>query len=288
MTNTIRYIISLILLLILAAIPLGMANVNGDLNFDLASMFSNMNSFIKGLFTGDSWYYKQGDRVRSIINDLISFFISSYLYLTISALIVVSLSMVLGIFFWKRSSKWVDVIIGFMGIIPDFLLVLMLQLLVVYLNKNLGLKTVKVASSSISEPALFLPLLTLILVPFVYLVKSLSEITFDITTENYILTAKSKGLKKAYIYVYHITTNVIPYLKADLHKVIGIMMGNLFIVEYLYNTRGLTSILFQYQVHFGYQYNLVILCLISFFILYLACYYSLRLFIVSIERCISK
>ncbi len=288
MTSLFRYITSLILLLILAAIPLGIANVDGKFNLDLAAIFHNMSAFIKGFFTGDSFYYQQGDRTRLIFNDLISFFISSYLYLITSAIIVVFLSMILGIFFWKKSSKWIDASIGFIGIIPDFLLVLMLQLLVVYLNKSIGFKTVKVASSSISDPALFLPLLTLILVPFVYLVKSLSEVTFDITTENYILTAKSKGLKKIYIYIYYITSNVIPYLKADLHKVISIMMGNLFVVEYLYNTRGLTTILFQYQVHFGYQYNLVIMCLISFFILYLACYSSLWLLIAAIERVISK
>ena len=288
MKSLFRYITSLVLLLILVAIPLGIANVDGKFNIDLAAIFHNISSFIKGFFTGDSFYYQQGDRTRLIFNDLISFFISSYLYLTISAIIVVFLSMLLGIFFWKRSSKWIDVSIGFIGVIPDFLLVLILQLLVVYINKSIGVKTVKVASSSISDPALFLPLFTLVLVPFIYLVKSLSEVTFEITTENYILTAKSKGLKKRYIYIYYITSNVIPYLKADLHKVISIMMANLFVVEYLYNTRGLTTILFQYQVHFGYQYNLVIMCLISFFILYLACYFSLWLLIVSIERCISK
>ena len=288
MKSLFRYITSLVLLLILVAIPLGIANVDGKFNIDLAAIFHNISSFIKGFFTGDSFYYQQGDRTRLIFNDLISFFISSYLYLTISAIIVVFLSMLLGIFFWKRSSKWIDVSIGFIGVIPDFLLVLILQLLVVYINKSIGVKTVKVASSSISDPALFLPLFTLVLVPFIYLVKSLSEVTFEITTENYILTAKSKGLKKRYIYIYYITSNVIPYLKADLHKVISIMMANLFVVEYLYNTRGLTTILFQYQVHFGYQYNLVIMCLISFFILYLAFYFSLLLLIVSIERCISK
>lgn len=288
MTSLIRISINIIVLLILAAIPLGFSNMDGRVNVNISIMFANINSFFQGLFSGDSWYYYQGDRVRFIISDLFSFFISSYLYMIVASFLVVILSIILGIFFWKKSSKWLDASLGILGVIPDFLLVLLLQLSVVYINKNFGVSTFKVASSSVSDPAIFLPLFTLVLVPLFYLVKSLSDVTFDVSTENYVLTAKSKGLSKFYIYVYYVSLNVFPYLKADLFKVTSILIGNLFIVEYLYNTRGLTSILFQYQVHFGYQYNLVVMCLLSFFILYLACYFTIWLFIVTVERCISK
>ncbi|MGN7399745.1 ABC transporter permease subunit [Cytobacillus praedii] len=178
--------------------------------------------------------------------------------------------------------------IGFLGMVPDFLLVLMLQIAVVYVNKNLGVKTFKVASSSIDDPAIFLPILTLIIIPAIYLVRSLSEATSEITAEDYILLAKSKGLSKKYIYFFHVTTNVLPFLKADLHKVLSIMIGNLFIVEYLYNTRGLTSLIFLHSIKFGYQYNLVIICLLSLFILYLFCYHSLRLLLAAAERRLAK
>ncbi|MED3571529.1 ABC transporter permease subunit [Cytobacillus praedii] len=288
MTALYRHVLSLFLLLILAALPLSLFNKDEKVSFDIAGMAAVIKEFLMGLFSGDAWYYSQGGRTRLILNDLVSYFLSSYLYLIVSAIIVIAISIFLGIFLWKKSNRWINASIGFLGMVPDFLLVLMLQIAVVYVNKNLGVKTFKVASSSIDDPAIFLPILTLIIIPAIYLVRSLSEATSEITAEDYILLAKSKGLSKKYIYFFHVTTNVLPFLKADLHKVLSIMIGNLFIVEYLYNTRGLTSLIFLHSIKFGYQYNLVIICLLSLFILYLFCYHSLRLLLAAAERRLAK
>lgn len=288
MTVIYRHLLSLFLLLILAALPLGLLNMDEKVSIDLDGMVTVIKEFFSGLFSGEAWYYSQGGRARLILSDLVSYFLSSYLYLIISAIIVMIISISLGIFLWKKTNRWINASLGFIGMVPDFLLVLMLQMAVVYINKSLGVKTFKVASSSIDDPAIFLPILTLILIPAIYLVRSLSEATSEITTEDYILLAKSKGLGKKYIYLYHVTTNVLPFLKADLHKVISIMIGNLFIVEYLYNTRGLTSFIFVHSSKFGYQYNLVIICLLSLFVLYMFCYYSLRLLLAAAERWLAK
>ncbi len=256
--------------------------------FDVEGMATTIKEFFWGLFSGDAWYYAQGNRTRLILSDLVSYFLSSYLYLIISAIIVIAFSIFLGIFFWKKTNRWVHASLGFLGMIPDFLLVLILQLAVVFINKSVGIKTFKVASSSMNDPAIFLPILTLIIIPAIYLVKSLSEITSEIAGEDYILLAKSKGLGKRSIYFFHVTTNVLPFLTADLHKVLSIMIGNLFIVEYLYNTRGLASFIFVHSNKFGYQYNLVIICLLSLFVLYLSCYYLLRLLLAAAERWLAK
>lgn len=251
-------------------------------------MTTVIKEFFFGIISGETWYYSQGSRARLIFGDLVSYFSSSYLYLIISAIIVIAISIFLGIFFWKKSNRWLNVSLGFLGMVPDFILVLMLQITVVYVNKNLGVKTFKVASSSIDDPAIFLPIITLIIIPTIYLVRSLSETTSEISAEDYILLAKSKGLGKTYIYLFHVTTNVLPFLKADLHKILSIMIGNLFIVEYLYNTRGLASFIFLHSSKFGYQYNLVIICLLSLFVLYLICYYSLRFLLAAVERWLAK
>lgn len=288
MTALYRHVMSLFLLLILAALPLGLFNRDEKVSIDIEGMAAVIKEFFLDLFSGDVWYYFQGSRARLIVSDLVSYFLSSYLYLIISAIIVIAISILLGIFLWKISNRWVNASLGFLGMVPDFLLVIMLQIAVVYINKNLGVKTFKVASSSMDEPAIFLPLLTLIIIPAIYLVRSLTEATSEITAEDYILLAKSKGLGKKYIYLFHVTTNVLPFLKADLHKVLSIMIGNLFIVEYLYNTRGLTSFIFVHSSKFAYQYNLVIICLLSLFVLYLFCYHSLRLLLAAAERRLSK
>jgi len=132
--------------------------------------------------------------------------------------------------------------------------------------------------------AVLLPIITLIIIPLLYAVKALNEKTKDVLTQDYILTAIAKGVKKKDIYLYHVTTNVTPYLKADLHKILAIMISNLFIVEYIFNLNGITALFFQTQAYFGYQYNLVIFCLVALFLLYGAVFFLLYMLIILMER----
>ncbi|WP_313798848.1 ABC transporter permease subunit [Cytobacillus sp.] len=275
---------SIIILFFLAALPLYLYNMDGKLIFQPFEIPNEIITFLSGLINGESYFYMQGDRRRFLISDLASFFVSSYLYLTVSLLIVIIFSFILGIWLWRKSEKWINSILGFIGIIPDFILVLLLQLFVTYIYKKTGVKVVKVASLSMDDPAIFLPIFTLTILPLFYLIRTLNDKTYEVLTEDYILTAKAKGLSKRYIYAKHVTSNVLPFLKADLYKIVGISLSNLFIIEYLYNTRGLTEILFEYPENFGYQYNLVMITLLSFFLLYLATLITIKIFIFLIER----
>lgn len=282
-TKTVVYQISnLCLLLIIGALPLAFISSNGKVSFEFSRILSEVYHFIRGLFDGNSFYYLEEERVRFFFTDVASYFVSSYFYLLIAGVLVIILSIIFGVWLWKKSEKGLTPVIGFIGMIPDFILVLLLQMLVVYILKSTGIKIAKVATFRMNDPAIALPIISLFILPFVYLVGSLSQKTFDILTESYIRTALSKGLSKSQIYLYHVTTNVLPFLKADLHKVVSIMLGNLFIVEYLYNNKGLTSMLFPMKI--GYQYNLFILCFLSFFVLYISLYFTLKVFVLLLER----
>lgn len=274
----------LLVLLLVAALPLYLYNLDGKVIFLPSKIPGEVLAFIKGLFTGESYYYMQGDRRRFLLFDLLSFFSVSYVYVSVSLSIVIVLSFIFGIWLWKKSEKWVNSILGFVGFIPDFILVLLLQILVTYIYKQTGMRVAKVASLSLEEPAILLPILTLTILPLLYLVRSLNDRTFEVASEDYILTAVSKGLTKRQIYLYHVTSNVLPFLKADIYKIVGTTTANLFIIEHLYNTRGLTEILFEYPENFGYQYNLVVISLLSFFILYIAVLFTMKLIIFGIEK----
>ncbi|WP_243354276.1 ABC transporter permease subunit [Bacillus litorisediminis] len=240
--------------------------------------------FFSGLFTGSSYYYELGDRTRSLFTDLSRYINSSFFYLFWSSLIVLVLSFIFGIYFWKKSDKVLNNFLGFLGMIPDFILITILQFSVAFIYQKTGVKLAKVASSSTEDPAILLPLFTLVLIPLLYTVRTLNERTQDVLREDYILTAISKGIKKRKIYLYHVTSNVTPFLKADLHKILAIMISNLFIVEYLFNTGGITALLFQHQMKFGYQYNLVIFCFFALFLLYVILFFYLKMLILLVER----
>jgi peptide/nickel transport system permease protein len=277
------HLFSILLLMWIAALPLVFFSMNNQTVFEPLRAITLMKNFFLGLFTGESFYYSAGSNTRLLTSDIISYFVSSYLYLACSGVIVLILSFFLGIWFWKKSEKWLNDLLNFIGMVPDFIFILLLQIFFTEIYKNTGIRLVKVASISTDDPAIFLPLLSLMILPLNYLVRSLNDRTKEVISEDYILTAISKGLNKRQIYLYHVTSNVIPYLKADIYKITAIMISNLFIVEYLFNTRGITAILFQLQ-KFGYQYNVVVISLLAIFILYLCVFFTLKLIIKAIER----
>ncbi|MFT8320937.1 MAG: ABC transporter permease subunit [Bacillus sp. (in: firmicutes)] len=279
--------ISILFIFVLAAFPLVFSPTGENITFTLHTIYSLIEQFVTGLFTGDSYYYIQGDRTNFLFADMGSYFLASFLYLLVAGLIILVLGFVLGIWLWKNSERFFNKIIGFLGILPDFVFILLMQLLITFIYQQTGIKVAKVASFSNDEPAMLLPLLSLIVIPLLYIIKMLNEKTKDVLTQDYILTAISKGLSKKQIYTYHVTTNVTPFFKADLHKIVSIMISNLFIVEYLFNLRGMTSLLFQTAKTFGYQYNLVIFCLLAIFFLYGSIFFLLKMTIRFVERIIA-
>lgn len=108
-------------------------------------------------------------------------------------------------------------------------------------------------------------------------------------TEDYISFAKARGLGKTYIIFFHAVPNVLPYLKADLHKFMGILFGNLFIFEYLYNLNGVTLFVFSNAFVSGnYQYDLVVNGIFTLFVLYAIVYALLRFVIYGWEKVVVR
>ncbi|WP_047982352.1 ABC transporter permease subunit [Ornithinibacillus contaminans] len=281
MRTTFSLVGIIVFIFILAAIPMSLTITNGDLSIHFQAILDLIKNYVAGVFNGDSFLYIEGkNRTYNLAQDLPAYFGTSFLYLLLAGFLTVCIGMAISAWHSKSKKEWAKDIIGFLGTIPDFILVLFLQISVVFIYQTTGFKLARIASRSTDDNAFLLPLITLIIVPTIYLIRTLSERTYDVLAEDYILTAKAKGLKKRYIFIHHVVRNVIPYLKADLHKVIAIMMSNLFIVEYLFNLRGITSILFSGM----YQYNLVVNTLFSLVILYLLIYWCIRILIILMER----
>lgn len=68
-------IASILLLFFLAALPLYLYNMDGRLIFQPLEIPNEIRNFLIGLFTGESYFYMQGDRRRFLISDLSSFFL---------------------------------------------------------------------------------------------------------------------------------------------------------------------------------------------------------------------
>ncbi|WP_330948981.1 ABC transporter permease subunit [Virgibacillus sp. MG-45] len=283
--TSLSFFIIVFFILMLAAIPLALNTTSGKLMIDFHVVSRLINTYISGIGTGDTFIYQEGiDRSPNYLQTVGRHFSLSFVYLLVAGLTAVIIGMIVASWYSRSKKEWSKDIIGFLGLIPDFIFILFLQLGVVWVYQSTGFHIARVASRGADEHALLLPLITLIIVPTIYLIRTLSEATAYVLTEDYILTAKAKGFSVFYIFMQHAVRNILPYLKADLHKVIAIMMSNLFIVEYLFNISGLTSLLFTKD---GYQYNLTVNTLLTMVIMYVLLYWSIRLFIVILERIFS-
>ncbi|WP_047985937.1 ABC transporter permease subunit [Ornithinibacillus californiensis] len=272
----------IIFILLLGAIPLSISITDDNLIFDFSIVVDLVINYLQGVWNGESFIYQEGiGRSYSILQDIPDYFLTTLHYLLIAGFVTVCMGMFISAWYSKSQKEWIKDIIGFLGTIPDFILVLFLQLGVVAFYQSTGFHIAKVASRSADENAYLLPLITLTLVPTIYIIRTLSERTYDVLSEDYILTAKAKGLRKRFIFIHHVVRNVLPYLKADLHKILAIMMSNLFIVEYLFNIRGITAFIFGGTM---YQYNLIVSTLVALVFLYLLIYWTIRLLILLLER----
>ncbi|TFB24040.1 ABC transporter permease subunit [Filobacillus milosensis] len=280
--NLVTFSILILTVFFLASLPLSIVVSGGSLHINWAVAFEHISMFFKGVLSGKTFTYVEGeDRIQSFFADIPSHFVTSFLYLLIASLIAISFSLVLSIWVSLTQKEWIKDIIGLLSVIPDFIMIIFLQIFVVYIYEEYGIALSRVATRSSTEPAILLPLMVMVLIPLIYLIRSLSERSFDIMTEDYILSAKSKGIKKLHIIIHHVIRNILPFLKADLHKVLAIMMSNLFIVEYLFNINGLSAFIFN---SYSYQFNLTVNTLFSLTIVYMLLYFCLIIFIKFLER----
>lgn len=251
-----------------------------DITFLFKEYFSHLYYYSINLFHGDFGTYYMGRRERIIIDDITIYTWNSMKLLIISSILTILISLTIGIFssINKKSSRVNDKIITLLNSIPDFIFILILQVIVVAINKAIGVNIINIASFGESE-AFLLPLLTMVIIPSIYLIRGVINDTSTIITEDYIRTALAKGLSKGAIVKQHVISNLIPIIKSDMVKVLSISIGNLFIVEYLFNIRGITSFLFEWNQYAVWMTGFLILA-----IMYIIIYFVLCIILVFIKR----
>lgn len=127
--------------------------------------------------------------------------------------------------------------------LPDVLIVLCGLLLIMYIGKNDILKSL---IDTKSLRGFIMPLLTLAIIPTVYV----SRITFIAIQEEvrkgYINAAKGKGLSKFTIYMKHIFSSVVFKIIDSIPTLMTIIISNLIVVEYLFNYKGVVFNLYRF------------------------------------------
>jgi peptide/nickel transport system permease protein len=264
---------------LLAALPDMVSTGEGQVTFRLSALFSDAGGYIRGVFNGQSFLYHTSDYYgRPLLVDLWQPFVTSLRYAAIAAAAALFLGTLGGMLVvaWRREN--LKDVVSVVGVVPDFVLVLVLQVAVVAVYKATGFRIARIATITRDQAALLLPLLILTLLPAVFVLRSVSNRTYMLTTEDYVRVARAQGLSRFTIYRRHLAPNVLLGLRADLHKIVAMLLSNLFIVEYLFNVRGITYMVFYYGGRGdGYQFNLVLTSFFGVLLLYALIYSGLRL-----------
>lgn len=240
-------------------------------------------SYATGFVTGESFSYKKifPNETRSFIRDILPFFALSASYMFASGILAVSAGIWVGMRL-AVANRWVKEGLSFLSLMPGFALAAILQLSAVGIYQATGILVVNVASA-FGEHALFLPFLSLFLVPFMYVVRLVSQQTAHVLAQDYILTAKAKGMGKTEIMFDHVLPNITPPVKAELFSLTSVVLGNLMVVEWIFNMPGMILFFLKDSrtvKDFAFQMN----GLLAFLLIYILTYGGMRLVIYFLEK----
>ncbi|MRX71163.1 ABC transporter permease subunit [Bacillus lacus] len=130
--------------------------------------------------------------------------------------------------------------------IPDILVILLLQLFVITIYKQTGIKLTTVISIMDSKPYV-LPIICLSVLPTIQLYRLSIYLFEEELRKDYPLFAASVGLKKAFIFIVHILRNILVSLFYQSKTTIWFMLSNLLVLEHLFNIFGITHYVLKYM-----------------------------------------
>lgn len=248
-------------------------------HFHPKELTGNIYDFFSTFKEGSLGTYDLNGVKHSVMADIQSYSLKSMILLSSSIFISLAFSLIFGVFFyhWKITHvlRW---IMNILSIIPDFILIIFSIAVAVEFYQWTDIRIITL--SPLSDSAnLWFPVMILSSIPTFYLFKVITWKYEDICGDEYIRTAVSKGLGRHYIHIQHVYRNLKLYLFADLKKAISLTIGSLFIIEYLFNIRGITVFIFS-----EYQFQKVFISLFLLLAIATLCYFLIKLLFFILEQ----
>ncbi|MGJ7910341.1 ABC transporter permease subunit [Neobacillus sp. LXY-1] len=271
----------ILLVLFLAAIPwvIHINPIDKSIDWDFTRLGQIYKEFFQTLAGGGLGTYTIGSQTREISGDIPYNFTTSLIILLGGVIIAVIFSLLFGVFLSRfKLSRLINILLNILSSIPDFILIIFGLIIAVEFYQITG---VRVLSLKVDGGALNLwfPICLSSLAPTLYLFKLVAVKYYQISGEDYIRTAVSKGMDLNYINLHHVYKNIEPFIIAELTKIISLAVGNMFIIEYLLNVRGITKFIFQSS-----QFQPIAIGLFSMLLISLIVFLSVRIVLFMFKR----
>ncbi|MHC2834942.1 ABC transporter permease subunit [Bacillus sp. F9_6S_D1_P_5] len=242
MEVTVQFIISILGIICLGALPklfYGFELHASQYIQSLKEVFVNLMDisnlqYVRGKFLFPQLFvhYKE-----TIIIFLAAFFISLFVAFCIVYVIMSSS---------PRIQHRIKSFLIFLESIPDILLILVSQILVVWFFKQTGFLPFQIASIG-GESIRGLPIFCLSIPTTILFVKMLVLRFENELEKDYVLFAKAKGLNRFHILNRHVLRNVLLSTLFFAKTNIFFMLSNLYIIEWIFNTGGIFMFLKSYE-----------------------------------------
>ncbi|WP_066089896.1 ABC transporter permease subunit [Neobacillus novalis] len=202
-------------------------------------------TFIRLFSIYDSKFFYMGKEY-----DVFPYIIDKYIYtmsiLFYAIIITILVSFLISYvfhFFSKRFKRLFEGILLIMDSIPDIIIILASQLLVIRLYQATGFKVLQLYG--LRDNVYLLPIICLSFVPIVMVVKIMIKIFEEEIEEQYVEFAIAKGLSRSTVFIKHVVRNVIKSIFSHIGLIYWYMLSSLFVIEYLFQMQGFTSLLYR-------------------------------------------
>ncbi|WNB92875.1 ABC transporter permease subunit [Bacillus sp. NEB1478] len=202
--------------------------------------------FVQVIHFNKMTYFNQG-KERMFFPDIIEPYLYSLTILFVSLIIAFCLAQLLT---WGTSMlpqfmrRGIKNFLTFLESMPDLLVFAIAQMIIVYVYKHTGVLLSNVASLG-EERIYAVPIICLMILPFVYFYKMMVLLTEDEMEKPYVEMGIAKGMKRLYVLIVHVTRNTSEGIFHFSKSVLWFMISNLLLVEIIFNIHGITHYMYH-------------------------------------------
>ena len=177
-------------------------------------------------------------------NALVPFIFDRYLYsmqiLGLGIILAYSISFLLaylGLIVFRKKVNLLKRGLELLEAVPDLIYILLLQMAVIIIFRNTGIKLAQVVS--VQNKTVLLPVISISIPITAYLTKVLLQLIQEELQKEYVTLAKSKGLSFFYILNIHAIRNTAEGLFIRSKTAFWSMLSTLVVIDFLFNMNGL-------------------------------------------------
>jgi peptide/nickel transport system permease protein len=175
--------------------------------------------------------------------------IASMLVVSVLGVILATIVHSMPVWMSKLMRKFLNLFEAF----PDLLIIILLQMIVIYLYKETGIKFLKLFG--IAQTPYLVPIFVLSIIPCIFMTQFFLKVIDTEANKDYVIMARSIGAGKARIMLTRILPNIFPFYLMQLKVLLWMLLSQIILVERIFALHGFSDVIrFAFFESGSYQY----------------------------------